>query len=54
MPSAATTNPIFNWKTGFFSDRAGSPMIMTMPVASSTSNPHQITGRKREQTRSIG
>ena len=42
--SVVTSNAIFSWNAGFFSDRAGSPMIMIAPVASSTSSGHQTSG----------
>ena len=51
---AARRSSIFSWNTGFASERAGSPMIITTPVARRIGSVHQITGRKRLVTRSSG
>src|SRR6516162_10370671 len=48
--SAAKSSAILIWNTGFFSDRGGSPTIMTIPVRSRTMSVHQMNGRKRART----
>src|SRR2546427_6130612 len=51
---AARRSSIFSWNTGFASERAGSPMIITTPVARRIGSVHQIAGRKRFVTRASG
>src|SRR2546427_2936662 len=51
---AARRSSIFSWNTGFASERAGSPMIITTPVARRIGSVHQIAGRKRFVTRRSG
>src|SRR5438552_5421225 len=51
---AARRSSIFSWNTEFASERAGSPMIITAPVARRIGSVHQITGRKRLATRASG
>src|SRR5262245_20160207 len=46
--SAAKSSAILIWNTGFFSDRGGSPTIMTMPVRCRTTSGHQM---KRQEAR---